>query len=371
MPTTLLVEPHPSGHRFQAVAHLLPPASRSSDVVLLTSRGARDDPAYAEYLGDQDVEVHEVFDSIEPSTAELVAEVDRWQARGEVDRVVLMDADQALKRWFWAARRLRKPRPRVIAMLTRYPARLTWTDRTGVLLRVSKASLVLMARLSGTLHHAAGFAGRDDLSRGWVVRRARDPETSSARTHDRAQLRAWHDLPEGRRIIGIFGVVTARKHPHLVWQALEDADVEADLLLGGALSPDMAEWAAGVTSSPRRRLILHDRYLTNRDLDELVAACDAVALIMTNNGPSGIQGKALAAGVPVVTAGSLVRAREARLTGGGVSSDLDAESIAAAIVQVLDGPGATATGSVPSATAEEFAAAVLGEPATADDGSSR
>jgi hypothetical protein len=91
-----------------------------------------------------------------------------------------------------------------------------------------------------------------------------------------------------------------------------------------------------------------------------------VAIPLTNNGPSGIMGKALAAGVPVVSAGSKVRARELRATAGGLSAPLTVDGIAAALRTLLiDAPITVGGGSVPPATAEAFAAAVLGMPAGA------
>jgi glycosyltransferase involved in cell wall biosynthesis len=72
-------------------------------------------------------------------------------------------------------------------------------------------------------------------------------------------------------------------------------------------------------------------------------------------------GKALAADVPVVTAGSTVRARELIATDGGVLAELDPARLAAAIQRVLDRPaGAPRRTQVPPATAEDFAAVVLG-----------
>ena len=96
-------------------------------------------------------------------------------------------------------------------------------------------------------------------------------------------------------------------------------------------------------------------------MDKHVAAVDVVPLALTNNGPSGIMGKAIAAEVPVVTAGSEVRARELVAADAGELADLDADSLGAAIQRVFDrDPDRPRRSKVPSATPEEFAEKLLG-----------
>ena len=132
-------------------------------------------------------------------------------------------------------------------------------------------------------------------------------------------------------------------------------------LLAGGLDPDVAEWAAAVPEEPRGRVIVREGFLPNDELDRLVAAVDVVPIALTNNGPSGIMGKALAAEVPVVTAGSVVRARELVATDGGELAELDADSIGSAVARVLARPpDRLRRSTVPPATAEEFAERLLG-----------
>lgn len=116
-----------------------------------------------------------------------------------------------------------------------------------------------------------------------------------------------------------------------------------------------------VTPTRHRRILVRNGFLSNEVLDKPVASVDVVPLLMTLNGPSGIMGKALAAGVAVVTAGSGVRARELRAYDGGEIAELDAESIGAAIERVLSrDPNAPRRNTVPPATEEEFAEIILG-----------
>lgn len=369
--TTLIVDPDYAGHHMQSVAWVTAAASRRGPVVLLTGRGAAGDPAFVEYLGaevDQGlVEVHEVFDSNSPTTAELVEQVVaqcRASQDAPVGLVLHMDGDQALKRWWYLAPRALRSlavRPRVTFMLTRYPARVPLRDLTGWKLKVPKAGLSVVSRLTGSLHRVVGYAGRDDTAVGWCVKRVRDPEFCTAHSRDRDRWRQEYGLPTDRRIAGIFGVIYERKNAPMLLEALELAGDDADLLLAGALSDGVRAWVEALPPERRRRLIVRDEYLTNEVLDRLVAAVDVVPLALTNNGPSGIMGKAEAAGVAVVTAGSKVRAREVRFTGGGLACDFTVPALAEAMRAVLAGEVEIRTGRAEQwAAVDDYCATLLG-----------
>ncbi|MDN5893798.1 MAG: glycosyltransferase [Nocardioides sp.] len=365
MPATVIVEPDPGGHRFQAVASVARVSARDGDVVLLTSEAGAADEAFGVFLSDIEVDVAARFGAIHPDTREMAYAVADLARDREVATVIVMDADQSLKKWWYVARAAFKGlerKPRVIFMLTRYPARLTLRDSFGWKLRIAKGSLALLSRANGTVHRFAGFAGRDDMSKGWLVKRARDPEICLAHSRDRAQLREELDLPQHRRIVGIFGVLEERKNAPLILDSLDRAGLEdVDLLLAGGVRPEVWAWVNGLPPGRRARVIVRDGFLSNEEMDRLVAAVDACPIALTNNGPSGIMGKALAAGVPVVTTGSEVRAREVRATDGGVACEWSEASIGTAIREVLErDPGAPRRNTVPPATSEAFAETLLG-----------
>ena len=363
-PVTVIVEPDPVGHRFQAVANVASVAARTTDVVLLTSTIGAGHDAFGVFLAGLDLEVEPRFDVIHPPTRDLARAVADLCRERDVETVLVMDADQSLKRWWYVARREMRgvvKRPRVVFMVTRYPARLGLRDTFGWKLRIAKSSLLLLAMATGTVHRAAGFAGRDDMSRGWLVKRARDPEICLAHSRDRAQLRKELELPQDRIIAGILGAIEERKNAPMILDALDSAGFDADLLLAGGIRPEVWTWINGLPADRRQRVIVRDGFLSNELMDKLLAAVDVAPIALTLNGPSGIMGKALAAGVPVVTAGSKVRAREIRATDGGVATDLDAKSIGAAIRKVLErDPAEPRRNIVPPATPEAFAETLLG-----------
>jgi glycosyltransferase involved in cell wall biosynthesis len=363
LPTTVIVEPDPRGHRFQAVANVAGVAARSGDVLLLTSAEASDDPAFSVYLDDAPLSVRPVYSAIQPPTREMAEKVAEVCRETDVSTVVVMDADQSLKKWWYVAPKAFRGvrRPRVVFMLTRYPAKLSLTDWNGWKLRVSKGTLAVAAMASGSLHRTAGFAGRDDLSEGWIVKRTRDPDVCTAHSRDRDAIRAELDLPADRRLVGIFGVIGERKNAPMIWEALAAKGIEADLVLAGGVKPEVAEWLAALPPSDLGEVIVRDGFLSNDELDKLVAAVDVVPIALTNNGPSGIMGKALAADVPVVTAGSEVRARELVACDGGELAELTPDSLGAAIERVFArDPDAPRHRAVPPATVEEFAENLLG-----------
>jgi glycosyltransferase involved in cell wall biosynthesis len=365
MPTTVLVEPDLTGHRFQAVANVAVRAQRDGDhVVLLTSRGAVTSDAFKVYLSDVPLEAVEAYDDMQPPTATMLEAVVARCREDDVRTVVVMDADQTLKKWWLKApgafRRL-PMRPQVVFFYTRYPARVPLNDRVQVKLRVSKALLTVVTMATGTLNRAAGFAGRDDMHKGWLVKRARDPEICGSHSRDRVALREELGLPQERRLVGIFGLISERKNAKLVFEALRAGDIDADLLLAGVIEPEVQAWIDALPPEDEARIHSFPGFLDNTLLDKLIAAVDVAPIALTNNGPSGIMGKALAAEVPVVSAGSTVRARELRATDGGELAELTPDSLAAAIQRVFDRPAdAPRRSSVPPATAEEFAAVVLG-----------
>src|SRR5690606_19455618 len=142
--------------------------------------------------------------------------------------------------------------------------------------------------------------------------------------------------PQDRKLGGTLRVIDGRKNAPMVLDALDNAGLEeVDLVHGGGIWKEAREWIDPLRAEPRRRAVTHDGFLTDLEMDQLVAAVDCCPIPLTNNGPSGIMGKALAAEVPVVTAGSTVRAAEIAATDGGVACELTVPALGAAMREVL------------------------------------
>jgi glycosyltransferase involved in cell wall biosynthesis len=363
MGAVLLVEPNPLGHRYQYVKHLV---RIVDEPVLFTSSGGTATEEFAAYLGDERLESHEPYTSAFPSTREVVESIAAFARDRPVDTVVVMDADQAVKRWWLDAPRAFRglsKRPRVVFLFTRYPARLGWRDRLGWAHRVSKAGLALLAMATGSLRRVANLAGRDEERAGWLVKRARDPAICSAHARDRDRLRAELKLDPGLVLVGILGAISDRKNVPMVAEAVARLGGDTRLLLAGELTSFVRDWLAVQPTEVLDVLIVRDEYLSSELLDSYVAACDVVSIAQDNNGPSGIMGKTLAAGVPVLTAGSRVRERELAAAGPGAgrSTELSVEGTVEGLRALArDRSRPRSVDQALLATPEAFARAVLG-----------
>jgi glycosyltransferase involved in cell wall biosynthesis len=363
MGAVVLVEPNPLGHRYQYVKHLV---RIVDEPVLLTSAGGTATGEFAAYLGEENIEAHEPYTSAFPSAREVAEAVAAFARDRAVDTVVVMDADQAVKRWWLEAPRAFRglsKRPRVVFLFTRYPARLSWRDRLGWAHRVSKAGLALLAMATGSLRRVANLAGRDDDHAGWLVKRAKDPAICSAHARDRERLRAELKLDPELVLVGILGAISDRKNVPMVAEAVARLGGNTRLLLAGGLTPFVRDWLDEQPPEILELLIVRDEFLSNELLDAYVAACDVVSIAQDNNGPSGIMGKTLAAGVPVLTAGSRVRERElaAAGPGAGLSTELSVDATVAGLRALAQNRSTVrSVDATLLATPEAFARAVLG-----------
>jgi glycosyltransferase involved in cell wall biosynthesis len=272
-----------------------------------------------------------------------------------------MDCDQLVKRWWLEAPRAFRGllrRPDVILLFTRLPARLTFSDRIGWFHRLSKTACSLLAFATRSAHRVLYIAGRDDMATGFLLRRVRDPAICTAHSADRAALRGQLDLPLDRHLVGILGGINGRKNIPLVAAAVRRAGPDVDLLLAGSPNPEIQAWLDGLSDDERKRVIVRAGFHSNEELDGYVAASDIVAIAHENNGPSGIMGKAVAAGVPVLAAGSKVRARECAALNAGVHTAMTEDGLAAGIRQLLGSEIAVSRKAI-LPTAEEFAEVIL------------
>lgn len=372
MPVTVVVGPDPGGHRFEHVRYVAEAVRRGGgELLLLTIRGARETDAFASCLADVNIAVHECFDQVRPPVSQVAAAAVAACQQHDVDRLLFLEADQLLTRWWLDApprfRRLSR-RPRIAFLLMRYPTRLSVTDWKGWAHRVSKTAFVAAASRRGVLDHTVSLTWRGDRKAGWRIGRVRDPAICAAHSSGRLQHRSELDLPPHRRLVGVFGRISEGKNVPLVYEAATAVGDDVDLVLGGALSAEVRAWLETVPPEQRSRLHVRDRYLANDEIDRLVAAVDVVAVVQGNNAPSGIMGKALVAQVPVLSAGSVVRRNELAVTRGGISVDLTPAGVRGGLATLLADHTRSAgqPASVPVAAAhvgpEQFTDALLNDP---------
>jgi len=362
--TVLIVEPNPGGHRFQYVRYVVQNLPANHEPVLLTSVGASTCDEYRFNLGDIDVRTLEVFAGAAPAIVQLAEGVAAACKEQSAAIVLLMDADVALKTWWWVARRWLRPltpRPEISILLTRYPMRSALRDRRAMLHRVAKGAATLLGMLSGTITRASAIAGHEDTTRGLLISRVRDPAFCSAHSRDRARLRAQFGLPAERKLVGVFGRITVDKNIPMLAEAVRESGEDVDLLIVGQVSSEVADWLAGQTCDIRDRIVVRPGFLAEDVMDGLLAACDVVSVVQNYDRPSAVMGRALAAEVPLVTGGSRVRERELRLIGGGLATQTTPGSIAEAVGRLLASKDAGAlSGTISMPTPEELTMTLLG-----------
>ncbi len=120
-----------------------------------------------------------------------------------------------------------------------------------------------------------------------------------------ANLRREWDLDDSRYWFGIIGAIDERKNVSLVMAAAQGLPPgQVGLLVAGRFSDatreSLREFGAELPGGVR----LVDRVLTDEELDAAVAAVDCVVLAHSNEGPSGLFGKAVRAGTRILGAGA-------------------------------------------------------------------
>lgn len=339
MARTLFVEPWVSGHRLQWVGWIAEAAhARGDELVLLTSKGVGESEQYATFLRHLPFRVIEVFTEDEPPPREIGEAILAVHRETPLDTYVISDADNLVKRWWRdAPAGLRKGRghPRGILVMVRYPPRFPWMDPPLLANRLAKTALCLTARARGAADRVLFLVGRDDTRPGHLLKRVRDPAVCTFHSRDRDELRRRFDLPADRRLVGVLGSVSMRKNVPLVLEACLRAGPDVDLLLAGPVWDDVLAWLE--TLGPEEAARIHRRigFLSDEELDAYVATSNVVACAHSNPGPSGIMGKALAAGVPVLSSGSRVRRKEATALAFGIHTDLEAGPMADGIRSLL------------------------------------
>jgi hypothetical protein len=136
---------------------------------------------------------------------------------------------------------------------------------------------------------------------------APDPVSFSATQDSAEQFRVLHQMGRERYWYAVVGALDARKNIDLVATALHELGAEAGLLLAGVMSPEAesrSRTALAELSGAGVALVRINRLLTDEEIDSAVLAADCVFLAHSNEGSSGILGKAAVAGTRVIAAGA-------------------------------------------------------------------
>ncbi|TFD17436.1 hypothetical protein E3T26_02075 [Cryobacterium sp. TMT1-21] len=236
----------------------------------------------------------------------------RWSGHGELSLLIMREAAQ----------------PTSVPGL----ANLKTVLKLIVLQRARAVSGVRITLLKGAL-----WRGKS----GFPV--ARDPVTIEASAHHIQTIRSSWGLHEEVFWFGVLGAVSARKNLPLVAEALTKfGNPGIGLLIAGSCDSSAMSEAQEALNALRRtgaRVTLVDRLLEDWELDSAVAAVDAVVLAHSNESPSGLFGKAAAAGTRIVAGGSKSLKRDSSVIGSlAIWSPLGLNQLAEALQWTVNQP---------------------------------
>lgn len=168
---------------------------------------------------------------------------------------------------------------------------------------------------------------------------SRDP-VSLTFQHDSSRRRL---LPSTSYWFGVVGSIGHRKNLPLVAESIAAIDrPDVGLAVAGRIEQD-----ALIQAKPHLEQILRNggrveilnRLLTDSEMDQIVAELDCVVLAHSNEGPSGILGKAVAAGTNIVAAGALTLRSDCQQIGAGAEwVRLKKDPLTQALVRAIKKP---------------------------------
>ncbi|KIC59372.1 glycosyltransferase [Microbacterium hominis] len=302
----VIVCPRAGGHRLSYVRLLV---LRADEVglrsVVVAPRGTAGTAEYAGHLLDRAVP-HELveIDEFNRFTLQNLLESHRGA------RIVFPDGDDAVL--LLAARRVIVPRSSTVSVLVMRPhgqrGRLIRRATSGWIKRLAR----MAARsLPGVRVYSLASGASDVIRRNEV----RDPIEFAPDLEAARSLRlGWAgDGSADRTWFGIVGAISARKNIDLVAAAISNLP-NVGLVVAGKSDvneTDVLRWTA-IMRLRGHPVVRIDRQLTDEELDTIIASLDVVTLAYSNDGPSGILGKARAAGTKVLAAGAATLRRDLR-----------------------------------------------------------
>jgi hypothetical protein len=350
---TLIVEKNASGHRLYYVRLLAAAAHVRGDRVTIVlnsaQAGAPEIDVHLNRLA-EDIQVLFVEEFDVASVAELarahgasltvvpdgdlfaidLGRVGRWEGGGRLSVLVLREIAQPTRV------------PGLQLLKTR--VRLHFLRRAG---RLSGVTVTLLKPI--TWSGSSAFAT------------ATDPVSSVATGDAVSQLRDTWGLDRERYWFGVLGAISARKNLDIIANALTIAPTDrVGLLVAGEVDEETVERVEPALAQLRAsgvRTVVVNRLLEDWELDASVLAIDCVVLAHSNEGPSGLFGKAAAAGTRIVAAGAQSLRRDcAALPDISTWVHLETSCLSEALCSAVEAPR---PGPVPGLGSDNFAQAML------------
>ena len=320
-----IVEDNTSGHRLSYVATLADYAVRSGRevTICLPAKGWATPEAQVHLSG-----IHGRVGRYNLSATASPEAIRSLAQHLNSAVVIIPDGDSLLASPSFYFTRIRHTQVNVLIM--REPQTLSWRDPGSIKSMAKKWALRIARRKRGVSIYTLTSALSPTLRTDQVP----DPITLTTNVDLVRSFRETHHMRSEIIWVGVVGGISARKNVGIIAQALTLIPGRSfGLLLAGRVDPAYrAELAHEVQILKNRGIpIVHrDETLSTADLDTAIAAVDVIALAHSNEGPSGILGKAVAASTPVVAAGATSLRRDVAGLKGSIWVPLQANAIAKA-----------------------------------------
>lgn len=296
----LIAEPNHSGHRLYYVRLIVDEVVARGDVAIVgVGSGATSSEEWQLHLQKMASRLEVV--QCESVTRRVVAEL---AASTFADHVIVPDGDAIISE----IGRSRKwaPHATLTALLMREHGQPSRVPGMALLKTNAKRLLVASANSVRGVHvrvlKSSLWAGKVS------PRTLRDPVSLAASGDELRKAAAQWALDSGRYWFGIVGAITQRKNISAVANALiARGGGPLGLVIAGKFSPEVASQIAVLIDELQEHGVavrIHDRLLSDLELDSMVAAVDCVVLAHSNEGSSGIMGKAAVLGTRVAAAGA-------------------------------------------------------------------
>ncbi|WP_394550959.1 glycosyltransferase [Agromyces sp. MMS24-JH15] len=293
----LIVEPNSSGHRLYYVAELIEYAlSINLAPVLLTSRFVAGSEDYEVHLG----RLHGTFSVVEAAGKITLRTASAFADDLDATAVIVPDGDRWALRLGLGVGRVQRPISVLIMRASVQPrnwpiiTKVAQPVRIRIIRRAARRS-----KIAVTFLRPANWRGdsHDMIVRDPIQFRAPVDPDAREKIRSRMQFRA------NSRVVGVLGALDERKNVDLVLAAVSQLRIPNIVVLIAGRMSDIVRGQVGA-APPDLDMQIVDRLLSDQELDEAIVCCDVVVAAYSNESPSGIVGKALIAGTPIVAAGA-------------------------------------------------------------------
>ncbi|MDQ0734047.1 hypothetical protein [Arthrobacter agilis] len=299
-----IVEPNFTGHRLYYVRLLVEESTRRGDeVFVLLADGASSSDEFKHQLADLQGKFTLV--SLRERTQNLdVGRLGSIAADFKTDLIVVPDGDRVARAMAFSSKW--KGPGNLSVLVLREKAQSDGFLGRAYLVNALKYLIHRWAdrgrNAKIVLLKTALWTGKSTLTT------ANDPVTMSATKTSIRQVREEIGLDSSRHWFSVLGFVDERKNLPLVARTLAQLDAQRiGFLVAGQCAPTALNSALPFIDLMRSNggsVIVIDRMLSDLELDSVVSAVDTVIMAHSNDGSSGLFGKAAAAGTRIVAAGS-------------------------------------------------------------------